>query len=124
MAGFIFGIALVSAYLALPVLLVWGWVLVLGRHERITVTSLPTHMGFALISASSFAWFAVVIFPSLHSDAILRSIVRIGGVACMVGFILALAGLIWRSRIRWHAPICGLLALTLMFVTAWVSTFD
>ena len=110
-------------YIALPVVLVTGWVRGLRpapRQDRFVACS---KIGFTLATVSASlavgsALFATIAGGFRHYDPALMRIFRIGILVSLLAVVFAVLGLWRRSVLRWHAPILSFGMLFLWFVWA------
>jgi hypothetical protein len=117
-------IALVGAfYVALPALLIWGWVRWVKRSKSRTLCPILSLAGFSLASLSavlaiSAITYALFVRPFPFYDPSLVKIYGVGGLLSLGGFVFAVGGL-WRpSPLRWHAPACAIGMLLFWFAMA------
>jgi hypothetical protein len=114
-----FGVLYVIALnIALPAVMIWGWVRWTKREKQWTVFSILSFIGFALASVSgllaiSSSLYALKIGGFPFFDPMLMRIYRWGTLLSATGIIFAMIG-VWKlSSLRWHAVISA--AGTLMF---------
>src|SRR5215471_11415032 len=114
----------IGLYLALPAVMIWGWLRWRKSREPRSVLSTLSFIGFTLgtvsgllaISATLYSR-AVGGFP-LYGPSVMR-IYRWGTILSLVAVLFAIIG-VWRpGPLRWHAPVCavGTLAFWLTEIT-------
>lgn len=105
-----------GAYLALPVVLVVGWVRWARRRQ--TGSARPSLAGFSLGTASALLALGVMVYEraaggfQFYDPALLR-IYRWGLLLSVAGLVFGGVGLRWPGPIRWYAPVAA--AGTLLF---------
>jgi hypothetical protein len=114
----------ITINIALPTVMIWGWVRWTKREKQWTVFSVLSLIGFALATASgllaiSSSLYALKIGGFPYYDPLLMRIYRWGALLSSTGIIFAIVG-VWRpSSLRWHALVCT--AGTLMF---WLASAE
>lgn len=113
---------LISAYIAVPVVLVTGWIRWRRRPSgdpglRISL------IGFVLGSASALLAACSILVAFLsggfrYYDPVLLQIYRIGILLSLGGLVCAAIGAFRRSILRWHALVLSLGMLALWFMWA------
>jgi uncharacterized BrkB/YihY/UPF0761 family membrane protein len=112
----------ITINIALPAVMIWGWVRWTKREKQWTVFSILSLIGFVLATASgllaiSSSLYALKIGGFPFFDPMLMRIYRWGTLLSATGIIFAMVG-VWRpSSLRWHALISA--AGTLMF---WIAS--
>ena len=109
-------------YLAVPILLIWGWLRWLKLPRLRTAPSILSLAGFVLGTVSAFLAVSTIAYAQIHRfplhDALLLRIFRLGALLALGGLGLGVAG-VWRpSSLRWHAPASGFAMLTFWIVVA------
>jgi hypothetical protein len=98
----------ISMYIAMPVVIVWGWMLWKKRTQPRTLLSTLSFIGFTLATMSGL----LAIFTILYAiavgfpfyDPLLLKIFRWGLLLSLAGFVVSICG-VWRPNpLRWHAP--------------------
>lgn len=105
-----------GAYLALPVVLVVGWVRLARRRK--TGSAWPSLTGFSLGTASAVRAVGAMLYARAAGgfpfyDPSLLRIYRWGVLLSVAGLIFGAVGLRWSSPTRWYAPVAA--AGTLLF---------
>ena len=114
----------ITINIALPTVMIWGWVRWTKHEKQWTVFSVLSLIGFALATASgllaiSSSLYALKIGGFPYYDPLLMRIYRWGALLSSTGIIFAIVG-VWRpSSLRWHALVCT--AGTLMF---WLASAE
>jgi hypothetical protein len=108
----------ITINIALPAVMIWGWVRWAKREKQWTLFSILSLIGFALATASallaiSTSLYALKIGGFSYSDPLLMRIYSWGALLSATGIILAMVGVWKQSSLRWHALISA--AGTLMF---------
>jgi hypothetical protein len=101
-----------AIFIALPVMVIWGWMRWAVRDKQWTRFSILSLVGFAFATMSGVLAMASVLYA--HSiggfpfyDPRLLRFFRWGSLLSATGIVFGLIG-VWRpSSLRWHAPICG-----------------
>jgi|SRR2546428_3974851 len=112
----------ISMYIAMPVVLVWGWVRWSKCTQPRTVFSTLSLIGFTLATASGllaiFTIFYAFAIGFRYYDPPLLRIYRWGLLLSLSGFLFAISG-VWRSNpLRWHAPAGAVGMFLFWFVAA------
>ena len=121
-AWILFLIAIVT-FLAVPVLIVWGWVRWSKNRIPRTIFSTLSFVGFCFATASAL----LGLFTRLYAqfirsfpfyDPTLMRIYAWGGLLSLAAILFAIAG-VWRQGpLRWHAPTCALGTLLFWLIAA------
>ena len=110
----------IAAYVAVPVVLIWGWMRWAQQRGVFAAVSL---ISFVFGTASVLIALAGVIYGRAiggfpYYDPRLMRIYRFGIIMSLVGFGLAVVGIWRRSVLRWHAPALSFGIFLLWFVWA------
>src|SRR6266481_1287199 len=111
----------ISMYIAMPVVLVWGWVRWTKRTQPRTLCSKLSLIGFSLSTVSGLLailtfFYAITIGFRFYDPPLLR-IYRWGLLLSLIGFLFAISG-VWRANpLRWHAP-AGAVGMFLFWLVA------
>jgi hypothetical protein len=112
----------ISMYIAMPAVLVWGWLRWAKRTEPRTLCSTLSLIGFLLATISGLLailtfFYAIVIGFRFYDPPLLR-IYRWGLLLSLTGFLFAISG-VWRTNpLRWHAPASAVGMFLFWFVAA------
>jgi hypothetical protein len=104
---------LLASYVAVPVLIVWGWIRYSSERDKLKAFSLISFAGFALATTSGLlvvgtSIFAQMIGGFVHYDQRLKWVFRLGILFTVASIVPSLIG-IWRKNpLRWHAPACSI----------------
>jgi hypothetical protein len=117
----IFGLG-ISMYIAMPVVLVWGWVRWKKRTQPRTLCSTLSLIGFSLATLSGLlailTVFYAIAIPFRFYDPSLLRIYRWGLLLSLTGFLFAISG-VWRANpLRWYAPAGAVGMFLFWFVAA------
>src|SRR6266849_6435770 len=117
-----FAILFAVAYLAAPVLLIWGWLRWIKLPILRSTPSILSLIGFVLATVSGLIAASTLAYAQIHRfpfyDPLLLRIFRLGALLSTGGLAFGLAG-VWRpSSLRWHAPASGFAMLTFWIVAA------
>src|SRR2546422_11769129 len=99
----------VGVYIALPAVMIWGWVRWWKRIQPRTPFSILSLIGFTLATASGLLAISSVLYAHAVGgfpfyDPLLLRIYRWGGLLSVSGIVFGISG-IWRpSSLRWYAP--------------------
>jgi hypothetical protein len=102
-----------GAFLVLPAVMIWGWVRLARRKEKVTLFLVLSIAGLVLATVSELLGISTGIYACVSGgfatfDPTLMKIYAWGTLLSFVGVIFATAGL-WRpSSIRWHALVCSI----------------
>ena len=111
------------SFLALPLVMLWGWLRWVKRNEPRTVLSTLSMVGLGFATASELLAISMVLYARISGgfgfyDPVLMRIYAAGMMLSMVGLALAAVGL-WRaSPLRWHAIACTVGTLLYWFSQA------
>ncbi|MGA2650126.1 MAG: hypothetical protein ABSF28_06375 [Terracidiphilus sp.] len=111
------------SFLALPLVMVWGWLRWVKRNEPSTLLSTLFVVGFGLATTSELLAISMVLYARISGgfgfyDPVLMRIYAAGMMLSLVGLALAVVGL-WRaSPLRWHAIVCTAATLLYWFLQA------
>lgn len=113
----------VSMYIALPAVMIWGWVRWSKYTKPRTTFSTLSLIGFTFATASGLLAISAMLYArvaggfSFYDHSLLR-IYRWGALLSVAGMVFAITGL-WRpSPLRWHAPVCAVGTLALWLAAA------
>jgi hypothetical protein len=103
----------IGIYGMAPALLIWGWVRWARRTPPQTRLSLVSLTSFILATLSAVLALSTHVYASAtggfpYYDRHLLLIYAIGIVVSLIALISGVAGMWWRSPVRWHAPLCSL----------------
>jgi len=113
----------VVEYLAVPALLVWGWVRWVQRPQPRTLSSILSLVGFVLATVSAVVAVSSICYARLiggfpYYDPLLLRVFRIGGLLSLTALVSAIGGA-WRpSALRWHALGCAVGTLLFWLTSA------
>jgi hypothetical protein len=113
----------VGVYIALPAVMIWGWVRWRKRIQPRTPFSILSLIGFTLATASGLLAISSVLYAHAVGgfpfyDRLLLRIYRWGALLSLSGIVFAVIGA-WRpSPLRWHAPACAIGTLLFWFAAA------
>ena len=114
---------LIGTYLAVPALIIWGWIRWYKNKDARTIPSILSFGGFCLATASallalftSFYVLSIRSFP--YYDPALMRIYACGGLLSLAAILFAIGGVWRRGPVRWHAPACALGTLLFWIVAA------
>jgi hypothetical protein len=99
------------ALLALPVVMVWGWVRWKRREKPVTWFSILSLIGLALATVSESLAISTVIYARVsggfeYYDPVLMKIYAWGTLLSVTGLTIAIIA-VWRpSSLRWYALVC------------------
>ncbi len=109
--------------IALPAVIIWGWVRWMKHRGLRTTLSTLSLVGFALGTVSGLLAIGVTLYAravegfSFYDPALMK-IYRLGTLLSIVAMVFAILGL-WRpSSLRWHAPACALGTLVFWLAAA------
>jgi hypothetical protein len=110
-------------YVALPALLVWGWVRWGKQSKSSSLSSILSLIGFLLATFSallaiSSGLYAHAIGGFPYYDPLLLKIYRWAALLSLGGIVFGACGA-WRPNpLRWHAPVCAIGMFVFWFVMA------
>lgn len=113
----------IAVYIALPVVLVWGWVRWVKRTQRLTVSVVLSLIGFTFATLSCLLAISSVLYGYANGcfayyDPRLLRIFRCGLLLSLAGLGFGISG-VWRpSPLRWHAPASATRMLLFWFASA------
>ena len=112
----------ISMYIAMPVVLVLGWVRWSRCTKPRTVFSTLSLIGFTLATTSGLLAIVTIFYAFAigfpYYDPLLLRIYRWGLLLSLSGFLFAISG-VWRSNpLRWHAPAGAMGMFVFWFVAA------
>jgi hypothetical protein len=118
-----FGTLMAIGFLALPIMLAWGWIRFAKLPRLGTVGSVLSLIGLILATASaalavSSIGYAVVIRGFPYYDPRLMRIFRWGIFLSLGGIVLGTGGIGKRTSPRWHVPVSGVCMLVFWIVAA------
>jgi len=122
-AIWVLGALYLAVYLAMPVLVPWGWVRRAKHRGPRTVPGILSLIGFTLASSSCLLAVCSVLFANAIGgfafyDPLLMRIIGWGFKLSLAGLGFGITG-IWRSNpLRWHAPACAAGMFVYWFGTA------
>jgi hypothetical protein len=99
----------VAVYIALPAVMIWGWVRWSRRTQLRTVSSILSLIGFTLATASGLLAISAMLYTRAVGgfpfyDPLLLRIYRWGALLSLSGIVFALIG-VWRPGPRYHLPL-------------------
>jgi hypothetical protein len=119
----IFVLSILGFCIALPAVIIWGWVRWIKHREPRTTFSTLSLVGFALGTVSGLLAIAAMLYAragrgfSFYDPALIR-IYRWGALLSVAAMVFAIIGL-WRpSSLRWHAPVCAVGTLVFWLAAA------
>jgi hypothetical protein len=100
-------------YIALPSVIVWGWMRWARHPWPRGVLPLLSVTGFALASASALLGASAIVYAQViggftYYDPRLMRVFSLGFLISASGSVSAMAGVWRRSPLRWHAFCCSL----------------
>jgi hypothetical protein len=110
-------------YLAVPLVMVWGWIRWARRSNARSMPSILSLVGFTFSNASGIlavfsVMYAHIIGGFPYYDPLLLRIYGVGSILSLTAVLFSLGG-VWRSNpLRWHAPFCSVGMLLFWFVSA------
>jgi hypothetical protein len=113
----------VGSYIALPAIMISGWVRWAKRRTPRTLSGIFSLTGFILgttsgLLAISSILYALMIGGFPYYDPFLLRIYRWGGLLSLAGIAFAISGA-WRPNpLRWYAPACAAGTLLFWFMAA------
>lgn len=113
----------ISICIALPAVMVWGWMRWSNRTQPRTTFSTISLIGFTLATVSGLLAISTMLYARAASgfsfyDPSLMKIYRWGALLSLVAMVFAIIGL-WRpSSLRWHAPFCAVGTLVFWLAAA------
>jgi hypothetical protein len=113
----------VGIYIALPAVMIWGWLRWSKRIQPQTLASILSLIGFTLATASGLLAISSMLYAHAVGgfpfyDPLLLRIYRWGALLSLSGTVFALIG-VWRpGPLRWHAPACAVGTLLFWFAAA------
>jgi hypothetical protein len=116
-------VAVIGIYIAMPLMVIWGWVRWANHAHIRSLSSILSLIGFSLATASGILAVSSLIYAHTIGgfpfyDPLLLRIYRIGDLLSLTGILFSLSGA-WRpSPLRWHAPICCTGTLLFWFASA------
>ncbi|HTD24531.1 MAG TPA: hypothetical protein VK738_17870 [Terriglobales bacterium] len=119
----IFVLFVIGIYIALPAVMIWGWVRWTKRREPRTAFSTLSLIGFTLGTVSGLLAISAMLYARAVGgfpfyDASLMRIYRWGALLSLAAMVFAIIGL-WRpSPLRWHAPVCAVGTLVFWLAAA------
>src|SRR5882724_3164938 len=108
----IFVLFVIGIYIALPAVMIGGWVRWVKRREPRTAFATLSLIGFTLGTVSGLLAISAMLYARAGGgfsfyDPSLMKIYRWGALLSVAAMVFAIVGL-WRpSSLRWHAPICA-----------------
>jgi hypothetical protein len=117
----VLSVAASISFLALPLVMIWGWLRWFRRNEPRTALSTLSMVGLALASISELLAISMVVYAHLSGgfyfyDPGLMRIYGWGILLSLLGLAFAAVG-VWRpSSLRWHAVACAIAILFYWFV--------
>lgn len=112
-----------AIYIALPAVMIWGWVRWFKRTQPRTLLAILSLIGFTLATASGLLATSAMLYARAVGgfpfyDPLLLRIYRWGALLSLSGTVFALIG-VWRpGPLRWHAPTCAVGTLLFWFAAA------
>ncbi|HLJ29053.1 MAG TPA: hypothetical protein VKY85_20250 [Candidatus Angelobacter sp.] len=109
--------------IALPAVMIWGWVRWAKHREPRTAFSTLSLVGFALGTVSGLLAIVAMLYARVVGgfsfyDPALMKIYRWGALLSVTAMVFAIIGL-WRpSSLRWHAPVCAVGTLVFWLAAA------
>lgn len=103
----------IGIYVALPALIIWGWVRWSKHTQPRTLLSILSLIGFTLATASGLLGVSSVLYAHAIGgfpfyDPLLLRIYAWGGMLSLSGIVFGIGG-VWRpGPVRWLAPVCSL----------------
>jgi hypothetical protein len=99
-------------YVALPVVMLGGWIRWVRQPKLLTTFSVLSMIGFFLATASALLAFGGLLYAHAIGgfpfyDPRLMRLYRWGGQLSLAGIILGIIGCFHRNTLRWYAPICS-----------------
>jgi hypothetical protein len=103
----------IGTYAITPALLIWGWMRWARNAKPQTLLSRFSLTSFILATLSAVLALSTHVYASAtggfpYYDRHLLLIYAIGIVVSLIALISGVAGMWWRSPVRWHAPLCSL----------------
>ena len=111
------------AFLALPVVMGWGWLRWIRRKEPRKLVPSLSMVGLSLATASELLAISMVLYARISGgfgfyDPALMRVYALGMLLSLLGFGFAAIG-VWRpSSLRWHAMVCTVATLLYWLVQA------
>ena|ERR1017187_51961 len=119
----ILSILATSAFLALPLVMIWGWVRWVRRKKFFNFFSTLSLGGLGLATVSELIAVSMVLYARIQGgfayyDPLLMKIYASGALLSATGLTFAIVG-VWRpSSLRWHALGCAFGTLLYWLVQA------
>jgi uncharacterized BrkB/YihY/UPF0761 family membrane protein len=119
----IFVLFVIGIYIALPVVMIWGWTRWTKRREPRTTFSTLSLIGFTLGTVSGLLAISAMLYARAVGgfpfyDPSLMRIYRWGALLSLAAMVFAIIGL-WRpGPLRWHAPVCAVGTLVFWLAAA------
>jgi hypothetical protein len=113
MVSTILSLLATTAFLALPAVMIWGWLRWMRRRKPVTLFSILSLIGLGFATASQSLAISIVVYAKVKGgfefyDPSLMRIYAQGTSLSLVGSSLAAIG-VWRaSPLRWHALACSI----------------
>lgn len=118
-----FVLFVIGAYIALPAVIIWGWLRWVKRREPRTAFSTLSLTSFSLGTISGLLAISAVLYARAVGgfafyDPSLIKLYRWGALLSVTAMVCGFIGL-WRPNpLRWHAPVCAVGTLAFWLAAA------